>query len=515
MKSALIRIFSHPYLLILLAVIIKVPLFFTRHIQEDSFITWRVARNLLDFGVIGFNGEERISASTTHLYVLVSAFFQFIFGGNFIYPLLIFSGILFAVGTFWLAKIFFENDDLKRGFFVLFLNATPPALTASFLGMEYGLLFFLYCGLIYLGLQKGKKWAYFLFPVLMLWTRIDSVVFLGIIFLADIVLRKRLNTSFIFGGLVGLASVILFNYFYFGEFVNHTITAKKLAYRNLLQNSSPEFYLFQWAYYGGLIKKYSVFTFILWLAFLGFLGWIIFKVVRDKNTASTRAKIILISVVVFALAKISVFAFLKAYFDWYYWLPRTFLFVAVLFYLLDYVRLRLRILLLLMIIGSLGLYASQLLQSYAIGYMEHGQRMQVAKDILAVSGGKGGSVLLEPAGIIPFYTRLYTYDEVGLVNKKITAEMLADENYWWSNSVRKFQPTYILTVGAQAGNPDTFYRMQRNDEQNFLKDYKLLRKYRISKIYEEAPEMLRWIYKIRPIGKDYYLYVRQQKNKVQ
>ena len=188
MKTALSKIFNNSFLLIVVTVLVKIPLFFTKNIQEDSFITWRVARNFVKYGVIGFNGEERISASTTHVYVLITAFFQLIFGEYFIYPVLTFSGILFAIGSWWLAKILFPTEVMKRGFFVLLLNITPPALTASFLGMEYGILFFLYNGLIYFGLFKNKKWAYFLFPILLLWTRVDTVIFLGIFFVADLYL---------------------------------------------------------------------------------------------------------------------------------------------------------------------------------------------------------------------------------------------------------------------------------------------------------------------------------------
>ena len=185
MKSALSQIFRNPFLLILLTAIIKLPLFLTKNIQEDSFITWRVARNVLNYGVIGFNGDERISASTTHLYVIVTAFFQLLFGESFIYPLLIFSGILFAIGSYWFSKILFPTNALRRGFFVIFLNMVPPALAASGLGMEYGILFFLYNGLIYFALHQRKNWAYLVFPILLLWTRIDTVIFLGIFFLAD------------------------------------------------------------------------------------------------------------------------------------------------------------------------------------------------------------------------------------------------------------------------------------------------------------------------------------------
>ncbi len=506
MKSALAKIFSTPYLLILLTVVFKIPLFFTKHIQEDSFITWRVARNLLNYGVVGFNGEERISASTTHLYVVVSAFFQLIFGEGFIYPLLIFSSVLFAIGSYWLAKILFRKDIFSRGFFVLFLNMTPPALTASVLGMEYGILFFLYCGLIHFGIKKEKAWAYFLFPILLLWTRIDTVIFLGVFFVADLILKKSLNLLYILGGLVGLISVFTFNYMYFGELVNHTITAKNIAYKNLLQNNSIDFYLYQWAYYGGLIKKYSFYTFILWIAFLVFLGWILFKVARNRSRSFRTTKIVLISAVVFALLKITIFASFKAYFDWYYWLPRVFLFAAVLFYALRFVKLRKRFLLPLLFLMFGSLYVFQFLQSYAIGYMEAGQRRQIAADINKDAVGFEQSILLEPAGIIPYYTNLYTYDEVGLVNKKITAEMLKDENYWWIKSVKKYKPNYILTVGGKAGNPKTFYTMKTEEVNDFNKNYTLVKEYPIATIHTEAPEILRWIYGIRPIGKDYYLY---------
>src|SRR5690606_33835472 len=207
-------------------------------IQEDSFITWRVARSLLDFGVIGFNGSERISASTTHLYVLVSAVFQMVFGAGFIYPLLIFSCILFAVGTLWLAKILFPDEPQKQGIFVLLLNMVSPALTASCLGMEYGILFFLYCGLLYFGIFKNRSWAYVIFPILLLWTRLDAVLFLGVFFVADFIIRKKINYRFVLGGILGVVSVLLFNFLYFGELINHTITAKKIAYKNLVTDNS-------------------------------------------------------------------------------------------------------------------------------------------------------------------------------------------------------------------------------------------------------------------------------------
>jgi hypothetical protein len=506
MKSTLSQIFRNPFLLILLTTIIKLPLFLTKNIQEDSFITWRVARNVLNYGVIGFNGDERISASTTHLYVVVTAFFQLLFGESFIYPLLIFSGILFAIGSYGFSKILFPTNVLRRGFFVIFLNMVPPALAASGLGMEYGILFFLYNGFIYFALHQRKNWAYLVFPILLLWTRIDTVIFLGIFFLADLMIRRKINFIFILGGIIGVCSVVSFNYLYFGELVNHTITAKKIAYKNLIQNSSFTNLLYQWAYYGGLIKKYSIYTLFVFLAFLGFLGFCIFKIIKNKTKISYPTKVILITTVVFALLKVTIFAYFKAYFDWYYWLPRVFMFAFVLFFALNYSTIKKRFLISGIFTVIFGLYCFQLLQSYTIGYMEERQRTQIAADINADKVSMNHSILLEPAGIIPFYTNLYTYDEVGLANKRINDEMLKDEKYWWINSVQKFKPDYILTIGEKPTDSQGFYAMQPEDLVQFNGNYQLVKAYPIAKIHQNAPAILKWIYQIRPIGKDYFLY---------
>lgn len=506
MSKLLTKIFSNPIWLIIITLIVKIPIFFTKHLQEDSFITWRVARNLLNYGVIGFNGNEKISASTTHLYVLVSAIFQLIFGEAFIYPILIFSCILFAMGSWWLGKILFPDEVLKRGFFVILLNIVPPALTASCLGMEYGILFFLYNGLIYFGIFKEKKWAYFLFPILLLWTRIDTVIFLGVFFVADLIIRKKINFLFILGGILGIVSVVSFNYLYFGELVNHTITAKKIAYKNLMQNHSLEFFLYQWAYYGGLVKKYGLFTFLLFLAFLAFLGFCIFKIIKEKGTVSSKTKVILLSVIAFALLKITVFAYFKAYFDWYYWLPRVFLFVVVLYYFLHFLPFKKNILIPAIFVAFSGLYVFQILQSFTIGYMEETQRMQIAKDITKENTSIKQSIILEPAGKIPFYTNLYTYDEVGLVNKRINDEMLKDEKYWWINSVKKFKPDYVLTIIFKADGKSGYYQMTPENKTIFDTKYTLVKSYPIAEIHQNAPKILRWIYGIRPIGKDYFLY---------
>src|SRR5690606_35373691 len=195
----------------------------------------------------------------------------------------IFSCILFAVGTHWLAKILFANEPQKQSVFVVLLNMVPPALTASCLGMEYGILFFLYCGLLYFGIFKNRNWAYLIFPILLLWTRLDAVLFLGVFFVADFIIRKKFNCRFVLGGILGVVSVLLFNFLYFGELINHTITAKKVAYKNLVTDNSWQYILYQWAYYGGLIKKYSLFTFVAFIGFIVILVFCLNRILRNRT----------------------------------------------------------------------------------------------------------------------------------------------------------------------------------------------------------------------------------------
>lgn len=509
MKRLFTKVFSTPYLLILLATLLKIPLFFTKNIQEDSFITWRVARNFIDYGVIGFNGDERISASTTHFYVFITSIFQLIFGENFIFPLLIFSSVLFAIGSVWLSRILFPSNLFLQGFFVVLLNITPPALTASCLGMEYGILFFLYNGLLYFGLFKENKWAYFIFPILLLWTRVDTVIFLGIFFCGDLYLKRKLNYIYVFGGIIGLITVVGFNYIYFGEIVNHTISAKKIAYKNLMQNNSVEFFLYQWAYYGGLIKKYGFLTFAVFVLYLIFTGFTIYKILKKKTSGISIVKVVLVLLVVFALSKITIFSFFKAYFDWYYWIPRVFLFVVLLYYFLAVNTWNRKGVYSVLILFFIGLYAFQWIQSYTIGFMEERQRFTIASDINKDGVSMKQSILLEPAGIIPFYTNLYTYDEVGLVNSRINDEMLKDEKFWWSNSVKRFEPDYILTISKKPGAENSLYSLNQADMLSFERNYQLVKEYPIARIHNSAPVILKWIYQLRPIGKDYFLYKKR------
>ncbi|PTT67167.1 hypothetical protein DBR25_21530, partial [Chryseobacterium sp. HMWF001] len=211
-----------PVYAVIFTVVFKLLFLLTNYIQEDAFITWRVAQNLLDYGVIGFNGDTKISASTTHLYVFVSYLFNLVLGkDNFIEPILVFNSILFTIGSLLLSHLVLKNV-WHKAIFIFLIGILPPAIKISILGMEYGILFFLEMALLYYGFHKGKKWAFIVLPILILFTRIDTIIFLGIVFLIDLLWNKKIRWSYILGGILGISVVLAFNWFYFGELVNNT-----------------------------------------------------------------------------------------------------------------------------------------------------------------------------------------------------------------------------------------------------------------------------------------------------
>ncbi|WP_018675057.1 hypothetical protein [Riemerella columbina] len=488
--------------LILVTLLIKTPFLFTHHIQEDAFITWNVAQNLLDYGVIGFNGTEPISASTTHLYVFISALIQWLSGDAFVYTIQLFNSLMFGLGSLFLAQVFFSERS-KIFLFVVLLNLIPPAIMASVLGMEYGILFLLYCIFIKYAIKEGTKLCFFILPILLIWTRLDTVIFLGIFGLYTIIITRRINPYFFFGGVIGILSVLTFNYWYFGDIVNHTIVAKKIAYPNNKGFDFNEF-INQLAYYGGYLRMSGTITMVLFYTYFVLTLCLLFFVL-NKEVYKKRIHII-ITILSFATAKILIFVFLRAYFDWYYWLPRVFMASIWIYVLIEFV-LKTKTLKILSVFIFIAFASFQYIQSLSIGYMENTQRMQIVRDLKSLNANKNQSIVLEPAGKIPFYTRLKTWDEVGLVDKKMTNEMIANFDEAWINLINHNNPTYVLTIGAKAGE-NKLYKMTPAQQNDFNKKYKLIKSYPIDQVHKSAPYPINIVYSIRAIGQDYYLYKR-------
>lgn len=487
---------NYPLFAVIFTVLFKLLFLLTHHIQEDALITWRVAQNLLDYGVIGFNGETKISASTTHLYVFVSWLFNLSFGKeNFIYPLLIFNSVLFTVGSFLLSKILLKNPLLQAVFILLF-GVLPPAVKISILGMEYGILFFLEMALLYYGIFKNRSWALILFPVLILFTRIDTAIFLGIVFIVDIVWNKKIRWNYILGGILGVLSVVAFNWFYFGELVNNTIVAKQLTYEGrFTAEQNIDYFLKNYGNFWGMLKipgDFNPFTVLVLIFELVCFIYLI-KIRQSRN-------LFLWIIFLFAWTKQLIFLSQKSLFDWYYWVPQILLFVPVLVFVLEQRRRKVLWISLLLVFYILPMLAFQTVHSIATGNGEWNYRRNIGLFLHQHEKDKNQWMFLEPAGYVPYFSGLKTIDEVGLVDKEIQNEIRKDRANYKLNTVKKRKPKYILAYkDIFEGDNADYYRSH----------YKLIKEFRISEHLDHDNKWIERIYRLKPSGTDYNLYERK------
>lgn len=494
MKKTQLKYF--PVWMGILAVLIKIPFLFTHHIQEDAFITWRVAQNLMDYGVIGFNGETKISASTTHLYVFVSYFFNLIFGKeHFIYPLLLFSTTVFTIGSYFLSK-FLLKDPLLQGLLIVLFGILPPAIKISILGMEYGILFFLEMALLYFGFFHRKIWAQIIFPILILFTRVDTVIFLGIVFLIDVIWNKKINWGYVLGGFLGVLATLSFNWFYFHELVNNTITAKEFTYqKNYSLKASWDYFLITYGNYWGMLKLPDGFNPFTIVVLIFELLCFIF-LVQKKSPRNY----FLWMIFLFGWCKQIIFLSQKSYFDWYYWVPQILLFVPILIFVLEQKTKKLLWTGLLTLFYLLPMLGFQILHSLATGHGEWQYRRNIGLFLNHYEKDNNQWILLEPAGYIPYFSHLKTIDEVGLVDKGIQQEIKKDRKNYLLNTAKHRKPKYLLTY------KDLFV----GENKNYYKEhYKLIKAYRIKDYLHDKNPMLEKIYRLKPSGRDYNLYERK------
>ena len=496
MSETLQKYAKFPLLAVVFTVLVKLLFLLTHHIQEDAFITWRVAQNLLDYGVIGFNGETKISASTTHLYVFVSYVFNLIFGKeNFIYPLLIFNSLLFTIGSYFLSKLILENP-VHQAIFIFLFGILPPSIKISILGMEYGILFFLEMALLYFGFKQNKIWAQILFPILILFTRIDTVIFLGIVFLVDIIWNKKIRWFYILGGILGVAVLMSFNWFYFGELVNNTIVAKSVTYaKNMSLALQWKYFLMNYGNFWGMLKlpgDFNPFTIlVLFFELLAFL-----YIVSKRESKNLFIWIIFL----FGWTKQLIFISQRSYFDWYYWVPQILLFAVILVFVLEQKTYKFWWISLLLIFYILPMAAFQTIHSIATGNGEWNYRRSIGLFLKDYEKDKNQYILLEPAGYIPYFSGLKAIDEVGLVDKEIQAEIKKDKANYWKNTVEKRKPKYLLAPkNLFEGKDGSFYQ----------ENYQLLKEFRIKNHLNSDNKILEKIYRLKPSGTDYNLYERK------
>jgi hypothetical protein len=160
----------------------------------------------------------------------------------------------------------------------------------------------------------------------------------------------------------------------------------------------------------------------------------------------------------------------------------------------------------------MGLAALQWTRSLAESTEDYHYRGDIGRYLRDVSHGQG-TLFLEPAGYIPYYSGLQTDDEVGLVSSRVTGYMLRDPHAargdWWMAYVEAEQPTYIVQRES-FDHYETFegYTLTAEEQRWFEQHYQLIRRTHYEPwVYHPSP----YLRKILALGKmpDYLVYERR------
>lgn len=431
---------------------IRIPFFLTNHVQEDAYISWRCAQNLAHSGVIGFNPNERVSASTSHLYVLFTAGIIRLVGDAFVPVILSLNTAMLVAAVMLIA--FRLSADRKQAMWVAAAGGLmPAALLASYGGMETSLLLLLLALALRGGTTEEPRWrataaaAMFLLP----WTRPDAIAFGGLLLAYFAWDRRRfpyLALTALFGG---MASLLVFNRFYFGAALPQTVIAKSLAYHPLhsavdILHRATGIFLGVYGYPGLLSPNPSRYCQFLSPP-ISIAAIFILAIYIYRLGASRRGKTLawLVSATMIIPAFYAVGGII---FPWYFWPSSVLGFIAIFAALTEWTFARSArtrsLAATALCVAMLLLAAAQWCLSLNWGTQEYLYRASIGRN-LATLAKPTDRLFLEPAGYIPFFSKCYTFDQVGLVSPLVTdyRKRFGNER-WCYEFIRAERPEFIV-----------------------------------------------------------------------
>jgi hypothetical protein len=507
---ALLRRMSPALLVLLVILVARIPFLLIHPLQEDAYITLRSARHLAEAGDLSFNLHEHFPGTTSLLYPLLIALLDLVLR-SFMIPGLQLVETLCVAAAAYLAARALSPPGAQQRLVWLLSGCWPMALLMSYIGMETALLLLALSGCIYALARAGHATLFAACLLLLPLLRPDAVayalIFLAAMFLLDRPAAWRGAGALIAGILILLAGTRITT----GSFLSATAHAKQIAYhpdhsaaavlgrvRDLFLGQS-----FLLPVATTYLARFSPLLFVIVTA--AFAWWMM--------RARTRRERILAGAL--ALATVAVpmaYAVGGVIFAWYLypanWIAAT-VTIAVGVRILAASRFRLAAGLAagLVWIALAGVQWSKALTSATEDYHFRGD---IGRYLGEISNGQG-TVFLEPAGLIPYYSGLRTVDEVGLVSPRITSFMQRDPVAWWFDYVRAQQPDYIVERQSFE-HYETFqkYTLTPAQQQWFNAHYVLIRRaHYVPAEYHPSP-LLRRVFALSRM-EDYLVYQRRDR----
>ena len=270
---------------------------YSRFTQDDAFITYRYARNLVEGIGFVYNPGEWVLGTTTPLYTLLLAAFAFISKVDVatisfivcIFSLWMGSGFLYELG---------KTQTKEFGLTVALLYITCPFLP-QFMGMEsYFLLFlFIFTAWLY---ERNKYLLSSIICGLLILVRYEMAIFVILLFIFDFA-RKRRFPVWILPGLIPVLIWVIFAVITFGSPIPLSASAKLLA-------SNTPFTLGLAGYIYSFIGRLSLWLFVIVFFFIG-----LFSTFSTRKFHGGYFLIVIYAGVYFIIASL-----IAGSFPWYY-----------------------------------------------------------------------------------------------------------------------------------------------------------------------------------------------------
>ncbi len=428
----------------------RAPFLWTGHVQEDAYLAFRTGFNLADHGQLTFNLGEHYAASTSLFYGYFIASVRWLSGAHALPVILVANAVVVSLAVLRLGRVF-ELTGWRAACFVGALGWSSGALLPAFDGLETAWCL-LYVALLTehvgpSGITPGRFAALLALGPLL---RPDAVFFSASAWAvraqAGAPLDRRRTRLGAVGLLLGLVVYFALNLLHSHAWLTPSMVAKRAAYPADL--SLPALARRSFAvYFEGPLSllpssKYvpHALSMLASGVALGALALCLARARRQLPAEQVSRFLFLVSVA--ALFPLF-FAVAGAAFPWYFH-PAAFALAACL--LIGAFRGLLggspRLLAGLATGASLLGCAFQFLLSLNVGRQESGYRASVGKYLGQVADD-GDTLVLEPAGIIPYFSGLTTYDEVGLASPRVLP-YLGSPGYWLAEFLRDVCPTFTV-----------------------------------------------------------------------
>jgi hypothetical protein len=443
-------------LLILCSTILRLWFMRTTHLTlEDALISFRYVENIADGNGFVYNENEHVLGTTTPLWTLLLAAVKTLGISDIITASKIISIFLDAATLIliWTLLPGITNEFTALLCAVFFISS-PDLIPLSVSGMETSLVLFSMAVTMYGYVRKNYLFAFGM--ALMILTRIDGLLFVGVLTLFIFVSNSRWTLKQLLIAVIILMPWMLFSFFYFGDIIPQSIHAKFAAYHLGVVTSSASFLTM----FTPVLEE-NVWKFIIKsIALVTLIAGMIIGIRKEK---------------VFLPLSIFFFIYCAAFmcsggviFAWYL---APVVFIGFLFqaigigrfaeYIIEAKRMKLlHGIALPLCVLVIGVGQSSILY----GRVEKYQQLQQKEETVRMKIGlwlrnnaeHGARIFLEPTGYIGYYagTDINILDEIGLVAPAVIP-FHARGDGWYVPALQSIKPDYIVQYGTAIESNET------------------------------------------------------------